>query len=117
MAKWLRKRLPQDIRVLVSPAKRAQQTAEALTKSFETVEEIGPGAPASAILMATGWPDAERAVLVVGHQPTLGQAVATLLSDEPAEWSLKKGAIIWLAWEPGAQPQTTLRAALSPSLL
>jgi phosphohistidine phosphatase len=116
IAKWLRKRLPEGTRVLVSPAERAQQTAGALTTSFETVDEIAPGASASAVLKAAGWPDANGAVLIVGHQPALGQAVASLLSGGPRDWNLKKGAIVWLAREPGAHAQTILRAALSPNL-
>lgn len=117
MAAWLHKHLPQPLRVLVSPAVRAQETASAFTKSFETIDDLAPGAPSSAILAAAGWPDTAGAVLVVGHQPTLGQAAASLLSGEPADWEMKKGAIIWLAHQPGAPGQAALRAVLSPALL
>jgi phosphohistidine phosphatase len=117
MAAWLREHLPDGTRVLVSPATRAQQTAEALTKSYETVDEIAPGAPHLAVLEAAGWPHAKGAVLVVGHQPTLGQAVAFLLSGEPEEWDMKKGAIFWLAHQRGGPTQAVLRAAMSPKLL
>ncbi|MDP1716682.1 MAG: histidine phosphatase family protein, partial [Burkholderiales bacterium] len=41
MAAWLRERLPEDTAVLVSPARRAQQTAQALSKKFETSQAIG----------------------------------------------------------------------------
>ena len=36
MAAWLKARLPDDVHLLVSPAKRAQQTAAAFTKDFTT---------------------------------------------------------------------------------
>ena len=52
MAAWLHKHLTEPVRVLVSPAVRAQQTAEAFTKSFETVDEIAPGAAYAAVLEA-----------------------------------------------------------------
>jgi phosphohistidine phosphatase len=117
MAAWLREHLPDGTRVLVSPATRAQQTAEALTKSYETVKEIAPGAPHTAVLEAAGWPHAKGTVLVVGHQPTLGQAVAFLLSGEPEEWDMKKGAIFWLAHQRVGPAQAVLRAAISPKLL
>ena len=96
MAAWLEKRLPKSARVLVSPAQRAQQTARALTRRYETVREIGTDADARAVLKAAGWPEAEGTVVVVGHQPTLGQAAALALTGKAADWSIKKGAAWWL---------------------
>ena len=46
MAAWLKAHMPQDIKILVSPAKRAQQTAGALHLPFTTVDELAPGASA-----------------------------------------------------------------------
>ena len=117
MAAWLHKHLPLPLQVLVSPAVRAQETAGAFTKSFETIDELAPGAPSTAILEAAGWPDTVGAVLMVGHQPTLGQAAASLLSGEPMDWEMKKGAIIWVAHQPDVPGQVMLRAVLSPALL
>jgi phosphohistidine phosphatase SixA len=72
MAKWLRARLSENAVVLASPAKRAQQTARALTADYRTVMEIGTSASVKDVLIACGWPGDERAeVVVVGHQPTL----------------------------------------------
>ena len=79
VAAWLETRLPDTTRILVSPADRTQQTALALGRKFRTVDEIAPGASVASLLAAAGWPDAREAVLVVGHQPTLGQVAATLL--------------------------------------
>src|SRR6267154_1976580 len=73
MAKWLRARLPDDAVVLASPAKRAQQTARAFTADYKMVTEIGTSASAKDVLTACGWPGDERTVVVVGHQPTLGE--------------------------------------------
>ena len=118
MAKWLKRHLPSDSEILVSPAARAQQTAQALTREYKTVEEIGPGASYEAVLAAAGWPSGKGAVLVVGHQPTLGQAAGWLLSGEAAELSIKKGAIVWLTNKGhGERRETVLRAAISPDLL
>jgi len=118
IADWLRDRLPDQTVVLVSPAKRAQQTAEALTHKFETVAAIAPGASYQAILRAAKWPNATGTVLVVGHQPALGQVAARLLAGEPAEWDIKKGALFWIrhrAHGPGSQ--VVLEAAISPGLV
>ena len=118
MAKWLKKRLPADAVVLASPAKRAQQTARALTPDFEVVEEIGTSASAESVLRACGWPQAGRTWVVVGHQPTLGEVAALLMTGAQRQWSLEKGAIIWLATrEHGAIPRVHLRAAISPDFL
>src|SRR5690349_18840887 len=115
MAKWLRARLPKDTSILVSPAARAQQTAQALTSHFQTVKEIAPGADADAILKAAGWPTAKNAALIVGHQPTLGQTVGRLLSDDLSEWHIKKAAVWWLSQhDPGGA--VLMRAVISPDL-
>ena len=95
MAEWLNHRLAHSTRILVSPAVRTQQTAKALDKSFKTVPVLAPEATAEAVLKAARWPDATEPVLVIGHQPTLGQVAALLLSGQPQAWSIKKGAVWW----------------------
>ena len=118
MAKWLKLRLADDSEILVSPAARAQQTAQALTRKFTTVKDIAPGAPYAAILSAAGWPDHRGTVVVVGHQPALGQTAAWLLSGKVADWGMKKGAAWWFTHRVrGDQRETALRAAISPDLL
>jgi len=81
----------------VSPADRAQQTALALKRKFRTVDEIAPGSTVPAVLVAAGWPDSREAVLIVGHQPTIGATASFLLSGEEAWWSVRKGAVWWLS--------------------
>jgi len=117
MATWLGKRMPRDARVLVSPARRAQQTAQALTRDYETSEEIGTAADPQALLTAAGWPDGEGTVVVVGHQPTLGQAAALALTGEPDEWSLKKGAIWWLESCSRDGEEVVVRAVVAPDMV
>jgi len=118
VAEWLQQRLPAKFSLLVSPAKRAQQTAEALGVKIKTVERLAPGARAADIIAVAGWPDHKGAVVVVGHQPDLGNAVAYLLSGSAGDWSLKKGALAWIAnRERNGDAQVVLRAAISPDLL
>ena len=74
MAAWLTPHLPNNTRIFVSPATRTQQTAAALGRDFETVKEVGLSANTNSLLTKAGWPHADGAVLVVGHQPTLGEA-------------------------------------------
>jgi len=114
VAQWLRPRLPDACLILVSPAKRAQQTAAALALPCTTDDRIGTGADAADILAAAGWPRRQGAVLVVGHQPTLGRAAATLLAGDSTDWTIKKGALWWFSVRAG---ETILRAVVSPDLL
>ena len=114
MAKWLKKRLPKDCRVLASPAQRAQQTAQALAKRFETSRDVGTAAGPASVLEAAGWPDGDGVVVVVGHQPTLGQAAALALTGEPREWSPKKGAVWWIESRDG---DAVTLAVLTPEMI
>jgi phosphohistidine phosphatase len=114
MAKWLKKRLPKDPLVLASPAKRAQQTAQAFAKRFQTSRDVGTAAGPESVLQAAGWPDGDGVVVVVGHQPTLGQAAALALTGEPREWSLKKGAVWWIESRDG---DVVTRAVMAPDLI
>jgi phosphohistidine phosphatase len=113
MGGWLRPRLADEWRILASPAKRAVQTAKGLGMDFEEREALGTGASAASILREAGWPDGERSVVVVGHQPTLGEVAARLLGVR-GEMAVRKGAIWWFAAKGG---KTVLRCVLDPDLL
>ncbi len=113
---WLDRHLPDDTAILVSPAVRAQQTALGLGRKFRTVDAIAPGASAAAVLAAAGWPGERGSVLVVGHQPALGEAAARLLAGEESYWAVKKGAFWWLS-KRDHDDAVVLRAVLGPDLV
>jgi len=118
MAGWLNRQLPASARILVSPARRAQQTAAALDRKFKTVPAIAPDATVEALLHAVRWPDAGEPVLVVGHQPTLGLAAAYLLTGQPLPWAVRKGALWWLrARERDDALQVVLHAMVAPEIV
>lgn len=118
MAAWLKPRLPKDCRILVSPALRAVQTADALGLDYEVEKKISPGADASALLAAAGWPDAGRPALLVGHQPSIGRVCGLLLFGQEADVSIKKGGVVWLSNRVrGSTPQTVLKAVMTPEML
>ncbi|MDH4190056.1 MAG: histidine phosphatase family protein [Betaproteobacteria bacterium] len=117
VARWLDKHLGARRRILASPARRAQQTAAALAGDFETHTALEVGASARSVLAAAGWPgDEDSVVVLVGHQPTLGEAAALALAGHTAAVHLKKGAFVWIAAREAAT-EVTLRAALAPDLL
>jgi phosphohistidine phosphatase len=115
MAEWLERHLPKSTRVIVSPAVRAQQTAEALSRDLQTNEGVNTGAAPADVLKAAGWPKAETAVLVVGHQPTLGAAAALALTGKPLPWHLSKGGVWWLRSEEDGE--VVVVAVLTPQLV
>ena len=118
VAEWLTPRLPKTTRIIVSPTKRTRQTADALTAKFEIIEDLGPGASAKTILAVAKWPDAKGTVVVVGHQPTLGEAAALILSGKAGEWNMKKGAVWWFSYkEKDGSAVVNLRASISPDML
>lgn len=120
MANWLRRQIPQSLYVMASPALRTQQTAHAFTKQAHTLDSLGTAASVQDLLNATGWPDmpSKPVLLVVGHQPTLGEAVATLLTGEKLQWSIRKGALWWLMQRSRqGQVQIILRAVIDPDFL
>jgi phosphohistidine phosphatase len=118
MAIWLERHLPDSVKVLSSPAARAQQTAEALGRKFVTVPELAVGADATQLLYAAGWPDNRRAVLIVGHQPALGRAASWLLLGAEQELSMRKCAVWWITNRSRDHEfRPSLRAAICPDYL
>lgn len=117
LARWLHQHMPKQLRILVSPAVRAQQTAAALDLPFETHRRLGPDAGAADLIATAGWPDAPGATLIVGHQPALGQMAALLLAGAEANWTIKKGALWWFSNRVRqGETQTVLRAVIPADL-
>lgn len=118
MGEWLNAQLPDNCRILVSPAVRTLQTAEALGRKFKLMPELAPGAEAEDILAAANWPGSKETVLVVGHQPTLGQAAALLLTGEVQDWEMRKASAWWFSQrEPGDALSVYLKAVMAHDLV
>jgi phosphohistidine phosphatase len=118
MAEWLNRQLPASVRVLASPALRAQQTVQALDRKFKTVPALAPAGTVEGLLHSARWPDGRDGVLIVGHQPTLGLAAAYLLSGQALNWPLRKASVWWLRGrERDGAHQVLLHAAMSPELI
>lgn len=113
VAAWLRPRLSEPCDVLVSPANRTQETALALGMPFAISAGVGIDARAAGIIAAADWPGRAGAVVVVGHQPTLGRIAAKLLTGSEADWEIGKGALWWFRHAGG---RTVLFAVLDPEL-
>ena len=118
MAAWLDRQLPNGTRILVSPARRCEQTALALGRKYKVRTELAPDATSAQLLELVQWPQARSPILVIGHQPTLGQTIAQLLGLQEAECAVKKGALWWLRnRDRDGQNQTVVVTVQSPEVL
>jgi phosphohistidine phosphatase len=118
MANWLDRQLPEGTRVLTSPARRSEQTALALGRKFKIRPELAPDGSVAGLLELVQWPMAKGTVLVIGHQPTLGQTIAQLIGLTATECSVKKGAVWWLRnREREAHSQTVIVTVQTPEVL
>ena len=122
MGNWLDRQLPGGTRILVSPARRCEQTALALGRKYKIRTELAPGAAPGQLLELVQWPTAKSPILIVGHQPTLGQTIAQLLGLQESECSVKKGAVWWLRYrtrerEHDSSGQTVVVTVQSPEVL
>jgi len=118
VAEWLQQRLPSNFLLLSSPARRAQQTAEALRPEFRVLERLAPGASPVDIAELSGWRKRRGVVVLVGHQLDLGRAAASLLAGTASDWSVKKGALWWLVYRlRERQAQVVVRSVIAPDLV
>ncbi len=118
VANWLDRQLPEGTRILVSPARRCEQTVLALDRKYKLKAELTPGCSAAQLLELVQWPGGKGTVLVVGHQPTLGQTIAQLIGLSATECSVKKGAVWWLRnRERATLAQTLVVTVQSPDVL
>ena len=114
---WLDRQLPAQCRVLSSPATRCVQTAEALGRKFATVDALNTDSSAEKILDAAGWPDARMPVVVVGHNPLLGQVASLIFSGTAQDWKIRKASVFWISHKGEDDPAPFVRLAAGPDII
>ena len=118
MAAWLDRQLPEGARIFVSPARRCEQTALALGRKYKVRPDLAPDATPQQLLELVQWPIGKSPILVIGHQPILGQTISTLLGLQESECSVKKGSLWWLrSREREGQIQSVVVTVQSPEVL
>ena len=118
MSAWLERQLPQGLRVVSSPARRTEQTAQAPGRKYKLRAELLPDGTPTDLLELVQWDKGNGAVLVVGHQPLLGQTAAHLLGLAQEACSIRKGAVWWLRRRQRLEHnQTVLMAVMCPEFL
>ncbi len=118
MAAWLDRQLPEGARIFVSPARRCEQTALALGRKYKVRPDLAPDATPQQLLELVQWPIGKSPILVIGHQPILGQTISRLLGLQESECSVKKGSLWWLrSREREGQIQSVVVTVQSPEFL
>jgi phosphohistidine phosphatase len=96
MAAWLERQLPESTRIFTSPARRCEDTACRLNRKYKISKELLPDANVNDMLAYLQWPDLKTSVLIVGHQPMIGQIVAQLLGLQNTDCTIRKSSVWWL---------------------
>jgi phosphohistidine phosphatase len=96
MSQWLDRQLPEGVRVMSSPAVRCEQTVKHLGRKVKYKSELLPDGSLDDLFLTAGWPDSKMSVLIAGHQPVLGRAIAYLLGLPGGDCSVRKGSVWWL---------------------
>lgn len=127
VARALTKRMRDNTRLVVSPAVRARETADPLVERsslhVEIDQRLAPDASVDDVLAAL-----EAAVIacngdaplivMVGHQPWIGQVARRLLTNSEGNWSIRKAAAWWLVRRArDGNGEWTLRTIFDPDLL
>jgi phosphohistidine phosphatase len=116
MAAWLIPRLPTETRILVSPAQRTLQTADLLHVEYTIVDALYSSTDCESLMQRVDWPEGEGNVLIVGHQPTLGELAATILTGRGDSWEIEPSGLWWFESTP-LSGRIQVKAAMSPELL
>lgn len=120
MAGWLDVNLPERCKVWVSPSLRTVQTAEVLGRKFRVHPDLGPDADAVTVLSAINWPEGKEPVVIVGHQPALGQIAALLMSGVQQDWKIRRGDVWWISQKErkkSGEKGIFLKVVMSPEML
>lgn len=115
MAAWLKRYAPKPLHVLVSPATRAIETVEYWGDAWQSDSRLSPERPLAPLIQLLESSPYEH-LMLVGHQPWIGEVAAHCLGLPEGQLSLKKGATCWLRL-PKAGGAYQLYSVQSPDLI
>lgn len=115
MAGWLKKYLPKQTYVLVSPSVRTRETVAYWGDDWQEDSRLAPERPLPPLLQLLAQSPFES-VMLVGHQPWIGELAAHGLGMSDGQISIKKGAVWWLRL-PKSGPPYKLYSVQSPDLI
>jgi phosphohistidine phosphatase len=117
MGTWIDHHLPDGCRILSSPAVRCVSTAEHLGRKFKTHPALSTDSTAEEIIAASNWLDSREPVLIVGHQPLLGQVATLLLFGNKNEFDLRKANALWISCKPEEGTAPYIKVLMSPKFV
>lgn len=123
MAAWLNHHGPEGLLTCVSPARRALETVAALERDFQRQPLLDPNGRARAALEFIQWPPTPQrsplapALLLIGHQPLLGEMLGLLLGQAQGQLIIRKGDVWWLHCEIEKRHRVIVRQVTSVDLL
>lgn len=110
--------------ILTSPLSRARGTADIIADAFHrrnVVKEtphLLPGSPSAAVLDLLGSVHMSEGIMIVGHEPDLGNLTARLLGTRLGSIAFKKGGMACLDISSlSPQPTAHLRWFIPPRML
>jgi phosphohistidine phosphatase len=115
MSAWLKKYLSKQTYVLVSPAVRTRETVAYWAEDWQEDTRLAPERPLEPLLQLLAQSPFES-MMLVGHQPWIGELVAHALGLPEGQVSIKKGAVWWLRL-PKSGPPYKLYSVQSPDLI
>tara|TARA_A100000164_G_C21752229_1_gene697556 strand:+ start:228 stop:683 length:456 start_codon:yes stop_codon:yes gene_type:complete len=115
MGEWLDRNLPRSCKILSGVSLRTIQTTEALGRKYKIIPEINPLTHPEDMLSIIKWPVEKSSVLVVGHQPWLGELAALILTGKKRDWDIKKSNAWWISMNQNDHSRKLyLKAVLAP---
>lgn len=117
VGEWLHAQLPEQCRVLSSPAVRCRQTADGLGRRYTVHDALDTGSTPERMLEACGWPGNRFPALLVGHQPQLGELAALILSGTRQPWKIRKASVLWIKGSDAEDDLPFIRLAVGPDLI
>jgi len=118
MAHWLERQLPESIKILCYPTVRAEQTVTPLGRKYKLRDELSPNSSIADVLNLVEWPAHQHWVLLVTHQPLIGEVIKKLLQIQSSEVVIKKGSVLWLrSRDREDQTQSMLVTVQTPELM
>jgi|GEM_PF-111057 len=127
VAKALAKQIGDNPCIVVSPAVRTRETVAPLVAKtalqFDVDPRLAPGSDLRDVLGALEDTIAScngdgPSLVMVGHQPWVGQVARHLLTGHDGEWAVKKAAAWWLVRRArDGNAEWTLKSVLDPDLV
>ncbi len=118
MAHWLERQLPESTKILCCPSVRAEQTVIPLGRKYKLREELSPNAYIDDVLTLAQWPLNKNSILLVTHQPLIGEIISQLMQIQLQELVVRKVSVWWLRSRfKDEKPQTMLVTVQTPELL